>query len=110
MLEEDVAFLDIAFTEREQADCSADPARLGARWAAKEATMKALRKGIGAVSPRDIEVCIEPDGAPSLRLTGAAQEWASELGATDWNVSLSHESGFAVAFVIMRIGGTGVGE
>ena len=108
MLEEDAAFLDIAFTEREQADCSADPARLGARWAAKEAVMKVLRKGIGTVSPRDIEIRPDPDGAPTLSLTGSAQRWGNELGATGWSVSLSHESGFAVAFVIATIGGSGV--
>lgn len=108
MLEEDPAFLEIAFTEREQADCSVDPARLGARWAAKEAVMKVLGKGIGAVSPRDIEIRSEPDGAPTLGLTGSAQHFGNEMGATDWSVSLSHEGGFAVAFVIATIGGRGV--
>lgn len=108
MIDQDLAFLDVAFTEAEQHDCSADPARLGARWAAKEAAMKALGKGIGAISPRDIEVYTNAEGAPTLRLTGSAESIAREIGVTAWSVSLSHESGFALAFVIMTIGGRDV--
>lgn len=104
MLEEDDTFLDIAFTALEQEDAAADPARLGARWAAKEATMKALGRGIGSIALLDIEVQRDAHGAPNLVLTGAAQKRAEELGITDWSVALSHESGFAMAFVLMMKG------
>lgn len=101
MLEEDTSFLDLAFTAGEQEDVGQDPARLGARWAVKEATMKALGRGVGKIAPRDIEVHKSLHGAPILELSGSAKARAHELGITDWSVSLSHESGFAVAFVIM---------
>lgn len=105
MLEEDVTFLDLAFTPAEQEDAAGDPARLGARWAAKEATMKALGRGIGSIALLDIEVHRDVHGAPSLKLKGAAKDRAQELGVTDWSVALSHEGGYAVAFVIMMKGG-----
>lgn len=110
MLDEDTAFLDLAFTPTEQENCNADPLRLGARWAAKEAAMKALGRGIGAIALLDIEVRTRSDGAPSLELSGSAMERAQELGITDWSVALSHEGGFAVAFVIMMKEGRNVGE
>ncbi|WP_298461265.1 holo-ACP synthase [uncultured Cellulomonas sp.] len=105
MLQEDDGFLAIAFTAYEQEECGVDAARLGGRWAAKEAAMKALGRGIGSIAPQDVEIQSDSEGGPTLRLTGSAQRRAQELGATSWDVSLSHESGFAVAFVIMTIGG-----
>lgn len=108
MLEEDRTFLDLAFTEAEQEECQADPARLGARWAAKEAAMKALGQGIGRIAPLDIGVCRDENGVPMMELSGSAKARANELGITDWSVALSHEGGFAVAFVVMLKGGDGV--
>ena len=108
MLKEDATFLDLAFTPAEQEDAAADPARLGARWAAKEAAMKALGRGIGSIALLDVEVHRDSFGAPSLELTGAALNRAQELGITDWSVALSHEGEFAVAFVIMMKGAPGV--
>ncbi|MBD3778249.1 MAG: holo-ACP synthase [Micrococcales bacterium] len=104
MLEHDSGFLALTFTPLELEDCAADVSRLGGRWAAKEATMKALGKGIGSVAPTDIEIRSGPEGAPTLTLAGSAERRAAELGAATWSVSLSHESGFALAFVIMTIG------
>ncbi|WP_431891387.1 holo-ACP synthase [Cellulosimicrobium funkei] len=104
MLEEDATFLELAFTEGERADCGRDAERLAVRWAAKEATMKALGRGIGVIAPLDIEVRHDDHGAPLLALTGSAQARAEELGMTQWSVSLSHEEGSAVAFVIMMKG------
>lgn len=108
MLEEDVTFLELVFTEAERADCGRDADRLAARWAAKEATMKALGRGIGVVAPLEIEVRHGDRGAPVLVITGSAQTRAEELGVTQWSVSLSHEGGLAVAFVIAMQGGPGV--
>jgi holo-[acyl-carrier protein] synthase len=105
MLEEDRTFLDLAFTQAEQEDCQADPARLGARWAAKEAAMKALGQGIGTIAPLDIGVRRDENGVPTMELSGSARARANELGITDWSVALSHEGGFAVAFVVMLKGG-----
>ena len=99
MLEEDRTFLDLAFTQEEQKDCQADPARLAARWAAKEAAMKALGQGIGSIA------LLDENGVPTMELSGSARTRAKELGITDWSVALSHEGGFAVAFVVMLKGG-----
>ncbi|MCM3487149.1 holo-ACP synthase [Kocuria rosea] len=110
MINEDVSFLDLAFTPTEQENCNADPVRLGTRWAAKEAAMKALGRGIGAIALLDIEVQMDSEGAPSLQLSGSAMNRAQELGITDWSVALSHEGDLAVAFVIMMKEGRNVGE
>lgn len=100
MIDDDPAFLDTAWTHRELAYADGDVARLAGRWAAKEAVMKALGRGIGRISPLDIEVIDDEDGAPSLTLSGTAQERAHELRIVDWAISLSHEGDFAIAFAV----------
>jgi holo-[acyl-carrier protein] synthase len=104
MLEEDSTFLSLAFTEDELADCGEDVHRLAARWAAKEATMKALGRGIGSIALLDIEVSHDGYGAPVLGLAGSAKARAEELGVTQWTVAVSHEGDLAVAIVIMMKG------
>ncbi|MGZ4758439.1 MAG: holo-ACP synthase, partial [Acidimicrobiales bacterium] len=89
------------FTEAEQqyALQRNDPTeRFGGRFAAKEATMKALGVGLGAVRFRDIEVVRHDDGAPELRLHGAAHALAVERGVERWLISLSHTGHLAQAF------------
>jgi phosphopantetheine--protein transferase-like protein len=108
LLREDSTFLNLTFTAVEQEYCQKDPARLGARWAAKESAMKALGQGVGKIAPLDIEVSRDENGAPTMKLSGSAIARAQELGITDWSVSLSHESGFAMAFVVMTKGGRDV--
>jgi holo-[acyl-carrier protein] synthase len=100
MIDDDPAFLATAWTPRELAYAAGDVSRLAGRWAGKEAVMKALGKGIGRISPLDIEILDDEDGAPSLTLTGTARERASELQIVDWAISLSHEGGLAIAFAI----------
>ncbi len=98
-------FLDRVFTPDEQAYCllALDPSeRLAARWAAKEATMKALGTGWArGVDFRQIEVS-STTGAPHLHLTGVAATVAQQLHATHLHVSLSHSDGVAVATVILE--------
>jgi holo-[acyl-carrier protein] synthase len=72
---------------------------LAARFAAKEATMKALRVGLGAFSFQDVEVLRLSSGAPDLRVSGAAAALAAERGVTAWHVSLSHSVTTAGAVV-----------
>lgn len=88
------------FTHTEQTQCKAQPARLAARFAAKEATAKALGTGIGAIRWVDIEVISEAGGKPCLALHGQAAALASQLGLSEWQVSLSHTSEHAIAFVV----------
>ncbi|MGH9177039.1 MAG: holo-ACP synthase [Acidimicrobiales bacterium] len=90
------------FTEGEQAYGArfADPApRLAARFAAKEATMKALGVGLGAFDFRDVEVRTAADGSPSLRLSGRAAALAGERGVTALRVSITHTDHLAEAVV-----------
>ena len=87
--------------ERDAVGGSADVApRLAARFAAKEATMKALGVGIGAFAFHDVEVVRADGGAPSLRVTGAAEDLAASRGVTGWLVSMTHTATVAEAVVV----------
>lgn len=88
------------FTDGERADGNGDARRLAARFAAKEAAMKALSSGIGSFSWRDVEVVRAPSGAPSLRLAAAAAELARRRGVARWHVSLTHTDRVAAAMVV----------
>jgi holo-[acyl-carrier protein] synthase len=88
------------FTENERRQCEGNPQRLAARFAAKEATAKALGTGIGDVRWTEIEVDCDQRGRPILQLHGNAARIAADLGLTEWEVSLSHTQTQAVAFVV----------
>jgi holo-[acyl-carrier protein] synthase len=74
--------------------------RLAARFAAKEATMKALGVGLGAFPLREVEVLTGEDGRPSLKLHGRAGARATDLGVVALSVSLSHTATLATAVVV----------
>ena len=99
-------FLKRVFTRREVETASLRATlaeRLGTRFAAKEAAMKALGTGWrGGVQFTQIEVRKHPTGRPDLVLTGAAKARAEELGVTAIHVSLSHEADRAMAVVILE--------
>jgi holo-[acyl-carrier protein] synthase len=99
-------FLDRVYTSDEQAYClaAAAPAeRLAARWAAKEAAMKALGSGWAkGVTFRDIEVLAAVGGPPRLSLHGQAAELARSLGVSRMHLSLSHSDGLAIATVLLE--------
>lgn len=81
---------------------SRNAAFLAKRFAAKEATAKALGTGIGrGVSFQDIEIYNTPNGAPCIRLSGGAANRMREIGATRIQLSLSDEREYAVAFVVL---------
>ena len=80
---------------------AADPApRLAARFAAKEAAMKALGVGLGAFSFHDVEVTRAASGEPSLALTGSASRLAAARGVGTWWLSLTHTELVAQAVVV----------
>jgi len=86
--------------ERDVASRRADAAAaLAARFAVREATMKALGVGLGAFDFHDVSLDNVPGGKPSLRVTGRAAELARQRGVTTWHVSLSHTEHLAVAVV-----------
>ncbi len=87
--------------ERESLESRADPVPgLAARFAAKEAVMKALGVGIGAFGFSEVEVLRLPSGAPELAVTGRAAALASSLGVTTFSVSLTHTDETASAVVV----------
>ncbi len=87
--------------ERDYAALQRDPTqRLAARFAAKEATMKALGVGLGQVRLVDIEVSRQPSGAPGLVLHGGAAALADTLGVTRWWLSMTHTDLVASAVVV----------
>ncbi len=97
-------FADRVFTEGEREHAGegvVKSERLAARFAAKEATIKALGAPEG-LRWREMEVVNAEDGAPSLHLTGRAAERASKMGVTRTFLSLSHAGGVAVAVVIFE--------
>lgn len=86
--------------ERAYAARQCDPApSLAARFAAKEAAMKALGVGLGAFRLTDVEVVRLASGQPSLLVRGAAAALASQQGVGKWLVSLTHTSSHAQAVV-----------
>jgi len=91
------------FTRSEQhyAEASIDSVqRFAARFAAKEAVMKALGVGLGSVKFRDIEVVKLDSGKPTLELHGQAAVLADLAGIRKWHLSMSHTALVAEAIVI----------
>lgn len=70
-----------------------------ARFAAKEAVLKALGCGFSGVRWQDIEV-VKQDGAPGIELRGRALELARERGINRVMISLSHSDSHAVAYAV----------
>ncbi len=78
-------------------------AHLAARFAAKEAFLKALGSGLRfGLSWQQIEVVRDELGRPSLQLSGRAAELLSEKGATRTHLSYSHDGDYGVASVILE--------
>ena len=96
----DGRFLERVYTPLEAAVCRGRPSELAARFAAKEAVMKALGTGARGVSWREIEVLPDRRGKPLIYLYGRAKERAERIGLRALDVSLTHELDFAVAAVV----------
>ncbi len=90
------------FTPREVAASGGESPRaasLAARWAAKEAVAKVLVDNRG-LAWHDCEVLTGSLGEPRLELSGTVAAAAAVLGIDRWQVSLSHDGGMAIAFVL----------
>jgi holo-[acyl-carrier protein] synthase len=87
---------DRLFTEGEK---SFSGYSLAARFAAKEALMKAVGKAQG-LSFQEVEVIKDEFGKPSFELSGQSQTTVSDKGIANLHLSLSHDGGIAVAYVI----------
>ncbi len=93
------------FTSQELADCADRVDRvdaLAARFAAKEAYLKALNTGIAGGALRQIEIVSDPGSAPRIRLAGALATRARKSVVRRAHVSLTHQQGFAAAVVILE--------
>jgi len=100
------ALLRRIFSERERATCSArkDSAScFAARFAAKEAFLKALGTGLrDGISWQDMEIALNDLGKPELLLTGRAREIFARQGLSSVFLSLSHDGGSAIAMVVLE--------
>jgi len=93
------SFLNRIYTATELAE-TRNMSSLAARFAAKEAVMKALGPGFKGRGWKEIEINNTDSGAPSIRLYGRALQKSQELGLTRFEVSLSHSRKYAVAMVV----------
>jgi holo-[acyl-carrier protein] synthase len=102
-------FLERVLTADERTYCERhrDPTpQVAARFAAKEAVLKALGTGLSrGIRWQDVEVRREGDAPPRIHLSGRAAEESAALGVGRIHLSLSHDHGSAVAMVILERAG-----
>lgn len=100
-------FISKVFTEEEANSCKGKKEQgphLAARFAAKEAVLKAFGTGISnGVGLKDVEITREPGMRPNVRLYGKLKEMSGSLGVKSIHLSLSHDAGLAVAFAVIEI-------
>jgi holo-[acyl-carrier protein] synthase len=97
------AFLASVFLESEIRECAGQPDRLATRFAAKEATLKALGTGARGIGMTDVEIYTAANGAPFVRLTPAAARVAAQAGIRELHVSVTRDAGLAIAIVVGTI-------
>ena len=100
-------FAERVYTANERKYCEskgiAAAQSYAARFAAKEAFLKALKTGWrGKITWQDVEVVSDADGVPTLNVTGEAAAILEERGATNVHLSISHTTDHAVAEVILE--------
>jgi holo-[acyl-carrier protein] synthase len=101
LVAENPGILEALFTREESEYCLTRRRRhehLAARFAAKEAVLKALGTGLGRrMCWTDVEIVHDMTGRPRVRLHGAVARWAERQGMVDLDVSLSHTADLAIA-------------
>ena len=100
-------FAERVFTEKERAYCESKSAAaaqsFAARFAAKEAFLKALKTGWrGKITWHDMEILNDEMGVPNFAIRGEAQALLENLGANRIHLSMSHTTEHAVAEVILE--------
>jgi len=99
-------FLRRVFTPAEVAYCSSKRKkieRLAARFAAKEAALKALGTGLRhGITWQQVEVRRQPGSRPTIAFSGVAAQYAARLGVKHVSLSLSHTAEQAIAMVILE--------
>lgn len=100
-------FIERVYTSAERAYCDSRGAvaaqHYAARFAAKEAALKALQTGwSGGIAWQDVEVTSRASGAPELLFRGLVRQLFEQSGATAAHLSISHTTEHAVAQVILE--------
>jgi holo-[acyl-carrier protein] synthase len=95
-------FLERVFTDGEREICRGRMPMLAARFAGKEAAMKALGTGLRGLFWRDVEILRDQLGKPLLILHGGAAARARAVGFSEWSISLTHTRDHACAVVVAR--------
>ncbi|MEO8434336.1 MAG: holo-ACP synthase [Pyrinomonadaceae bacterium] len=100
-------FAERVFTPAERKYCDGRGAvaaqHYAARFAAKEAALKALQTGwSGGIAWQDVEISLKQSGAPELVFHGRVRELYDESGATAVHLSMSHTSEHAIAEVVLE--------
>jgi len=100
-------FAERVFTAAEREYCESRGAvaaqHYAARFAAKEAALKALQTGwSGGISWQDVEVAAKESGAPVILFHGRARELYEATGATAAHISIAHTTEHAIAEVILE--------
>lgn len=98
------AFLRRIYTARELEYCDRGRnrcQRLAARWAGKEAVMKALGSGLSGIRWVDVEILRPDGGPPEVHLGGEAARRAERMGVVGVQLSLSHSKDVAVAAAML---------
>ncbi len=93
-------FLNRIYSNNELEQCGRRVPSLAARFAAKEAVIKALGSGFIDSGWKDIEILSQQDGAPYIKLHGGVLDKANRLGFRDFAISLSHCRDYAVAMLV----------
>lgn len=96
-------FLHRVFTSSERCYCEAKRDRFAcyaARFAAKEAVLKALGTGLAGARWLDVEVDVQMGGCPMVQLHGKAAVLAGARGIGEILISLSHDRARAIAFAV----------
>jgi holo-[acyl-carrier protein] synthase len=93
-------FIDRVYTQNEQIAYQHKVESLAARFAGKEAVMKALNAPFPSISWNEVEILSDTDGKPLLTLYGKALDKMRQLGLSNLEISLSHSRQNAIALVI----------
>jgi holo-[acyl-carrier protein] synthase len=96
-------FKNKIFTEGEWNYCSSknNPVpSLAARFAAKEAVFKCLGVGLGSCSFKDVEIVVNKNGKPNVKISGKAVAIASSQFISIFNITLSHSRKYAIAYAV----------
>ncbi|MHB1294852.1 MAG: holo-ACP synthase [Anaerolineae bacterium] len=93
-------FEERVYTPAERVHCHGRVPEFAARFAAKEAISKALGTGLAGIAWTEMEILPDALGKPLVSLHGRALARAQALGLSEWAISLTHDGGLAVAFVV----------